>query len=86
MRKLTGIKEPDINEFYTLVNEIKKLGETNLEFEAAEYDENTIEAAGNSSLSALLMIKYKNVDKTLDCYITASYSSAFVSFFPNNSN
>ena len=39
MRKLTGIKDQDINEFYSLVNEIKKLGETNLEFESAEYDE-----------------------------------------------
>ena len=86
MRKLTGIKEQDINEFYTLVNEIRKLGETNLEFESAEYDENTIKEAENSSLSALLMIKYKNVDKTLDCYITASYTSEFISFFPNNSN
>lgn len=86
MRKLTGIKEQNINEFYTLVNEIKKLGKTNLEFESAEYDENSIKETEDSSLSALLMIKYKNIDKTLDCYITASYASEFISFFPNSSN
>ena len=86
MRKLTGIKEQNIDEFYTLVNEIKKLGQTNLEFESAEYDENSIKENNGSSLSAVLMIKYKNVEKTLDCYITASYSSAYVTFLPNNSN
>ena len=86
MRKLTGIKDQDINEFYSLVNEIKKLGETNLEFESAEYDENSIKEKKGSSLSAVLMIKYKNVEKTLDCYITASYSSAYVTFLPNSSN
>ena len=86
MRKLTGIKDQDINEFYSLVNEIKKLGETNLEFESAEYDENSIKEKKGSRLSAVLMIKYKNVEKTLDCYITASYSSAYVTFLPNSSN
>lgn len=86
MRKLTGIKDQDINEFYSLVNEIKKLGETNLEFESAEYDENSIKEKKGSSLSAVLMIKYKNVEQTLDCYITASYSSAYVTFLPNSSN
>lgn len=86
MRKLTGIREQDINEFYTLVNQIKKLGTTTLEFEDAEYEEDSITEVSNSSLSALLKIKYKNIDKTLNCYITASYSSAYVRFFPNNSN
>lgn len=86
MRKLTGIKEQNIDEFYTLVNEIKKLGQTNLEFESAEYDENSIKENNGSSLSAVLMVKYKNTDITLNCYITASYFSAYVSFLPNNSN
>lgn len=86
MRKLTGIKEQDLNEFYTLVNEIRKLGETNLEFESAEYDEGTVKENKDRNLSALLMIRYKNIDKTLECYITVSYTSAFISFFPNNSN
>lgn len=86
MRKLTGIKDQNINEFYSLVNAIKKLGETNLEFESAEYDEDSIKETKGSSLSAVLMIKYKNIDKTLDCYITASYSSAYVSFLSNSSN
>lgn len=86
MRKLTGIKDQNINEFYSLVNAIKKLGETNLEFESAEYDEDSIKETEGSSLSAVLMIKYKNIDKTLECYITASYSSAYVSFLSNSSN
>ena len=86
MRKLTGIKEQNIDEFYTLVNEIKKLGQTNLEFESAEYDENSIKENNGSSLSAVLMVKYENTDITLNCYITASYFSAYVSFLPNNSN
>ena len=86
MRKLTGIKDQNINEFYSLVNAIKKLGETNLEFESAEYDEDSIKETEGSSLSAVLMIKYKNIDKTLECYITASYSSAQVSFLSNSSN
>lgn len=86
MRKLTGIKDQNINEFYSLVNAIKKLGETNLEFESAEYDEDSIKETEGRSLSAVLMIKYKNIDKTLECYITASYSSAYVSFLSNSSN
>ncbi len=86
MRKLTGIKEEEIEEFYTLVNEIKDMGESNLEFESAEYDENTIKEVKERRLSAVLMIKYKNVDKKLNCYITASYTSEFVSFFSNDSN
>ena len=86
MRKLTGIKEENIEEFYLLVEEIKMLKEKSLEFESAEYDEDTIKENKNKSLSATLMIKYKNIDKTLDCYITASYSSEYISFFPNSSN
>ena len=62
------------------------LKEKSLEFESAEYDEDTIKENKNKSLSATLMIKYKNIDKTLDCYITASYSSEYISFFPNSSN
>ena len=86
MRKLTGIKEEEIEEFYALVNKIKDMGESNLEFESAEYDENTIKEVKERRLSAVLMIKYKNVDKKLNCYITASYTSEFVSFFSNDSN
>lgn len=86
MRKLTGIKEEEIEEFYALVNKIKDMGESNLEFESAEYDENTIKEVKERRLSTVLMIKYKNVDKKLNCYITASYTSEFVSFFSNDSN
>ena len=80
------VKEEEIEEFYALVNKIKDMGESNLEFESAEYDENTIKEVKERRLSAVLMIKYKNVDKKLNCYITASYTSEFVSFFSNDSN
>ncbi len=86
IRSLTGINKQDINKFYSLVNEIRGLGETNLEFESAEYDENSIKVDQDRSVSGVLKIKYKNVDKTLDCYITASFTSTHVEFIPNSSN
>lgn len=86
MRKLTGINEQNINEFYSLVDRIKALEETNLEFESAEYDPNSIMVNGSSSVSGVLKIKYKNVSNTLDCYITVSFTSEYIKFVSYNAD
>ena len=83
MSKLTGISNTDINQFYLLVQEVKEIQNTNLEFESAEYDEDSISDDG-SYLTVSLSVKYKNVDSHLKFKIFISNTSEYIKFISQN--
>ena len=81
IRKLTGIRSNDLEEFYSLVQILKDLGVTDLEFESAEYDSDSITTDGRNTYG-VLNIKYKNVEQVLNFNVTVSYTSEYIEFLP----
>ncbi len=83
MSKLTGIRSNEIEEFYTLVKNLKSIGSTELELESAEYDEGSISTDGSNTYGTL-SIKYKNVNEVLKYDISVSYTSEYIKFLPHS--